>query len=176
MWEISLSLQIEAFIWSVFLGAVFCLAFDLLNKFGEEFISSKALVFVLDILFFVTIGFVDFCFFLAFCNGEIRGYVFVGEIIGFYFCRKTLARIYIPVLLIAFGGVKRLCRGVCSRLFAPIHSFFEKIGKKALKISQKTLFFIKKGLKKPKRLVYTKEKCPKVNKREDEKSGFQDKG
>ena len=165
MWEISLSLQIEAFVWSIFLGALFCISFDLLNEFGEEFLSSKALVFILDILFFVTLGFVDFCFFLAFCNGEIRGYVFIGEIIGFYLCKKTLAKVYIPLLLIAFGGVKKLWSGACNRIFIPIYSFFEKLGRKAIKISQKSAFFIKKGLKKPKRLVYTKEKCPEANKK-----------
>ena len=164
MWEISLTLQIQAFLWSVCFGAVFCFAFDLLNLTEQQLSFPKAIVFIADILFFAALGFFDFCLFLAFCNGEIRGYIFVGEIIGFYLCKKTVARVYMPIFLVIFGMIKKLFKAINRRVFEPIALFFAKMSEKSLQISQKTLFFIKKCLKYPKRLVYTKEKCPKEKK------------
>ena len=168
MWEISLSLQIEAFLWSLFFGAVFCFAFDILNTLGIVLKLPKAAVFVLDILFFTALGFFDFCLLLAFCNGEIRGFIFVGEIIGFYLCKKTVARIYMPLLLLFFKALQKIYKWLNKWVFNPISDFFSKTAQKCLLISQKTLLFVKKLLKYPKRLVYTKEKCPKANNRKDE--------
>ena len=160
MWEISLSWQIQVFLCSVFLGVIFCFAFDFLSITETKLRISKTAIYLTDILFFTALGFINFCFFLAGCNGEIRGYVFIGELIGFFLCKKTLAVIYVPLFLLLFRAVRKY-------IIRPVSFVFQKIHIKAFKIGRKTLFFIKKGLKKPKWLVYTKEKCPK-KKRKDE--------
>lgn len=164
MWEISLSLQIEAFLWSLFFGAVFCIAFDFLCLLDTELSFGKVTVFILDILFFVLLGFLNFCFFLVFCNGEIRGYVFVGEVIGFFLCKKLLSFFYMAVFYLLFRIVKTIFRAIKKYVLAPPMKILEKISRKCLKIGQKAALFIKKCLKYPKRLVYTKEKCPKEKK------------
>ena len=164
MWEISLSLQIEAFLWSLFFGAVFCIAFDLLCLIDTELSFGKITVAVLDILFFALLGFFDFCFFLVFCNGEIRGYVFVGEIIGFFLCKKLLKFFYMAVFYLFFKAAKIFFRAIKQYVLEPPMKILEKISQKCFKIGQKAVFFIKKCLKNPKRLVYTKEKCPKEQK------------
>ena len=160
MWEISLSLQIEAFLWSMFFGAVFCIAFDLLCLIDAELSFGKITVCVLDILFFVLLGFFDFCFFLVFCNGEIRGYVFIGEIIGSFLCKKLLSFFYMAVFYLLFKVLKAVFRAIKKYILEPPMKILEKISQKCLKIGQKAALFIKKCLKNPKRLVYTKEKCP----------------
>lgn len=165
MWEISLSVQIQAFLWSVVLGAAFCFSFDILNFIEESLKASKIVFCIFDILFFAVVGIINFCFFLAYSCGEVRGYVFFGEVLGFYICKKTAAGIYKPILLILYGVLKRIYRAVIKYIAEPMSAFFANIGIKCRKIGQKTLFFIKKVLKKPKRLVYTKEKCPKRAKR-----------
>lgn len=161
MWEINLSLQIEAFLWSLLFGAAFCVVFDFVSLVYSELSFGKITVFVFDILLFAAFGVFDFFLFLAFCNGEIRGYVFVGEIIGFFLCKKLVSGLYTAVFYLIFKAARTVLSGVKKYILLPLLEFFEKISQKCLKIGQKTVFFIKKCLKKPKRLVYTKEKCPK---------------
>ena len=62
------------------MGAIYCFAFDFLNLTEEFFKASKIVFYISDVLFFVIVGFLNFCFFLAFTNGEVRGFVFFGEI------------------------------------------------------------------------------------------------
>ncbi len=101
------------------------MVFDILNLFINRL--SKKTIFVFDIIFFTLVGFFDFCLFLVFCNGEIRGFIFAGEILGFLLCRITLSKAYIPVALIILRFIKGAFLGgktTCLRIF-------NKISKKA---------------------------------------------
>lgn len=105
MWEIDLSWQIQGFLCSMLCGICICTVFDILNIFVSRL--SKKGIFVFDIVFFVFVAFFDFCLFLVFCNGEIRGFIFAGEILGFLLCKLTLARAYIPVVFLIIKLIKR---------------------------------------------------------------------
>lgn len=145
MWEINLNGQIKTFLLSLVIGVAFCILFDILNIIEEKLYFSKAAVFVTDILLFTGFAFFEFCFFLATENGEIRAFVFVGEIIGFYLCKKTLAVIYVPLILLIIKVTKLMFYRLYCLLIRPFLKFFSKISKKILKIVQKRPKFIKKA-------------------------------
>ena len=137
MWEISLNEQAITFLLSLILGAVYCLVFDFTRGMRIFGINSRIAVFFTDIIYFLLVAFVNFCFFLTRESGQIRGYVFVGEIIGFFLFRLTLSKII--MIIISF------LHRVYTRIKTAINRAKAKV---FLKIKEKTSNFAKK-VKKP---------------------------
>ena len=137
MWEISLNEQAITFLLSLILGAVYCLVFDFTRGMRIFGLNSRIAVFFTDIIYFLLVAFVNFCFFLTRESGQIRGYVFVGEIIGFFLFRLTLSKII--MIIISF------LHRVYTRIKAAINRAKAKV---FLKIKEKTSNFAKK-VKKP---------------------------
>ena len=167
MWEIDIAGQIFAFVYSILSGVVFCLIFDITRFIRKRFAPSNTAVFIMDIAYFTVLGFAEFCFFLATTNGEIRGFVFIGNIIGFAFCRFLLSGVFLRIVGFIYRIVEFVAGAFNRFIFAPITVVFKKFYYCIIKLCKKSLFFMKKGLKKPKRLVYTKEKCPQDKERKD---------
>lgn len=137
MWEINLSDQATTFLLSIFLGVCFCLLFDFTRGMRVFGINSKVAVFFTDVIYFLLVSFVNFCFFLTRESGQIRGYVFVGEIIGFFLFRLTLSKII--MIIISF----------LHRVYTRINTAIKRTKAKVfLKIKEKTSNFAKK-VKKP---------------------------
>ena len=145
MWEIDLNSQIQTFLLSLIIGMGFCVVFDIFNIFEDKMSFSKSALFMADIVLFVSFAIFNFCFLLVTENGEIRAYVFIGEIIGFLLCKKTLALVYIPIILVIIKMLKSLFCYVCRLFIRPLMTLFGKIGKKIIKIGQKRIKFIKKS-------------------------------
>ncbi len=167
MWEIDLSGQIYTFLLSLLLGVAFCLVYDTVRTIELKFRMSPTAVFFTDVLYFAVIAIFDFCFFLVRTNGEIRGFVLAGQLVGFLACKKTLSRFYSVVLLMMCKSVRWVKKWFCRLIFHPIYGFFEKIGGFVVNFSKKTSKFFKKRLKNHNGLVYTKEKCPQSSKRKE---------
>lgn len=122
---------------------------------------GKVIVFLQDVLFFLVAAPVTFLFSLAMTDGQVRGYVLVGLLGGFFAYRYTLGRVFLKtftrltritqrwwvsacrVFMIPFGWggrqIRRLTRIPCEKC--------KKVAKKAKK-------FFKKGLQPISRLVY----------------------
>lgn len=142
MWEITLSGQILATLWSVPVGAALCLLYDTLRVLRRKFRTGLMVAMVSDILFFVLAAFVIFCIFLIFCAGQIRFYVFLGALIGFLLCRFTISRIFtkvfawlITLLCRLFARIGRLLRfitRILRKFFGKIAYFAKNIAKKVL--------------------------------------------
>lgn len=145
MWEIDIAGQIFAFVYSILGGVIFCLIFDVTRFITKQFAPSNTTVFIIDIAYFIVLGFAEFCFFLATTNGEIRGFVFVGNIIGFAFCRFLLSGIFLRLLEFIYG-IFDLVVGYFNRfVFAPIKVVFKKFSHFIIKMCKKSLFLSKKA-------------------------------
>ena len=110
MWEINLSGQITTFLFSILLGAFFCILFDFTRSLRIFGLNSEAVVFITDIIFFLIITFFNFCFLLTRESGQIRGYVFAGEAIGFFVFRLIFSKwilVCIRFLHIVFLAINR---------------------------------------------------------------------
>lgn len=169
MWEIDLNDQIVTFLLGLLMGGIFCLLFDLTRTARLFFKCSTAAVFFLDLFYFILIAFIDFCFLLVRCNGEIRGYVLFSELSGFSAVRFTLSKLLLTMLTLLLGFLSRVKRRVdriLSAIFGRLEAVFNKIGHFFVKITKKLINCLKKGLKKQKTLVYTRR-----NKRRTVKDG-----
>ena len=134
MWEISNYNQLISFLLSICLGAIFCMAYDVLRAFRRVFSNSFLAVTIQDILIWVLYAFTTFIFLISQTNGEVRGYVLFGEGIGFCIFRISISKLWLLLLqyfFLGISGVLRSVRGLLARIYASL--------------GQKTLIF-KKGL------------------------------
>ena len=137
MWEINLNDQAETFLLSLVLGVIFCLCFDFTRGLRVFGLNSKIAVFFTDIIYFLVISFVNFCFFLTRESGQVRGYVFVGEIIGFFLFRLTLSKFIMTLISIINKGYKRAKNTLNKIKIAVYLKFKEKIAKNIKKLLKK---------------------------------------
>ncbi len=143
MWEIKNNQQIVSFAASCLFGLFYCLFYDVFRSCRRVKRYSTAAVFFQDITFFLIIAVTTFLLLLAFCNGELRGYMFFGILLGGVVCNFTVSRIFIPALTFIlkrfawlFGKIKWLVRWllahfcrIVKRVWQKIEKFLKKTGK-----------------------------------------------
>jgi len=103
MWEISLNHQVTTVLLSIFMGVVFCIIYDTFKAARLVFGLNSIGVFISDIIFFIIAAPIEFCFLLARCNGEIRGFVLAVQAVGFIICKYTFSKIYLRLLKLLFS-------------------------------------------------------------------------
>ena len=143
MWEISLADQIKSALQSLPLGIAPALVFFTVESFHTAFKSTKIRVFISDILFFIVAAFITFCFLLISSNGEIRGYILIGEGIGFFIFKALFSKYYIKFLSALIALVNSFFEG----LAGAVRGLFEKIAERVQKSLEKLKNNRKKGLK-----------------------------
>ena len=84
---ISLAGQTTAFLYSCALGAALCVIYDVFRAIRMFFLLGRVLVAFLDILYFFLAAVFTFAFFMAVSQGEVRGYLYFGELIGWLLFR-----------------------------------------------------------------------------------------
>ena len=144
MWEISLADQIISAIQSLPLGIALAILFFTFESFNIASKATKIRIFVSDIVFFIIAAFITFCFLLISSNGEIRGYILVGEGIGFLLFKAFFSKYYIKLLVAIITFIK----GIFEGLVSAADRFFEKIAEWLRKSFKKVKNNKKKGLKK----------------------------
>ena len=108
MWEISASLQISSFLYSIVLGIIFALVYEIFRVIRKLKKHSTISVFVQDILYFAVISVVTFLFFLSRTNGEIRLFIIIGISLGYLFYFLLVSRyvnsVFNLILKLIFNG------------------------------------------------------------------------
>ena len=107
MWEISLSWQVISFLYALAVGAFLALFYDIFRSIRKGKKCNAVAVFFQDVFFWVVATFITFLLLIARCNGEIRGYVLIGEVIGFLLYHFTLSRFIHPVFVFIVSAVQK---------------------------------------------------------------------
>lgn len=152
MWEINNTAQAISFFYSLLLGMIFCISYDLIRVWRAVFRLSDIVIFFQDIIYFIAISFVTFIFMIPLTNGEIRGYIIVGIFLGFIICFLTVSRFVFKILKFIFLKIK----GCFNYLFKFLYINFVKADSFVTENFKKLKNSCKKGLKKVKRMLYTK--------------------
>lgn len=129
MWEITLSSQVEATLWSVPVGAALCLIYDFIRITRREFKTGIVFALISDILFFAFAAFITFCIFLIFCSGQIRFYVFWGLLSGFLIFRFTFSRFVIAIFTSIISLISWFVRPIIASLERMVKLFVKKLRK-----------------------------------------------
>ena len=154
MWEISAYNQTISFVLSLCLGALFCVLYDVVRAIRKVCLNSFWAVFFTDILIWLLYAFVTFIFLVARTNGEIRGYILVGELGGFILFRISISRLLFSAVCFVFikaVAVKRMISGCIRRFYIKI----DDLGFKIWQGLSKFLKSVKKLLKNTFKLLYT---------------------
>lgn len=158
MWEISVGGQVSACVYSVVLGALLCVFYDIIRATRKAGANSHIAVFAGDILFWLISALSVFIFLIAVTNGEIRGYVLLSCMLGFIIYRLTLGRLTFLVMcwfLSLFVRVWRKLSGILANICCAINDGAERFFVKIIKGLSQVFRYIKKLLKNTYSMLYT---------------------
>lgn len=91
--EITLSSQIAVFFGTLALGAVLSLFYDVFRVFDVLLVYNFKRVFLADVSYLILCAIATFTYMLIKSMGEIRGYILIGELIGWIACRASIGRL-----------------------------------------------------------------------------------
>lgn len=154
MWEINNQQQIISFLLSVCLGVLCCIIYDIIKASRNVCFNSLLAITLSDILLWIFYAFTTFLFLIARTNGEIRGYVLIGEMIGFFLCRVSISKLVYSIFKFIFQNLYTLLQKINTSVVI-FYTKFERILLKAFKLFIKILKSIKKLLKNTVGLLYT---------------------
>ena len=144
MYSFEQSEQLKLFLLSLGAGFILGIIYDVFRTVRLTISKNKALIFVFDILYFITFALATFIFFLATNKGEFRAYMITGEIIGWFFY-------YVSFGLAAkrfTDEFVRIFHKLCTFIFKVIFAPFRLIFKSFLKMKEIFLLFSQKLTKK----------------------------
>lgn len=150
MWEISNSLQTQDFLRSIVLGVILCVIYCFFAALRKAGLNSTISVFFEDLIFLLIASPICFLFLLATTNGEVRMYVLIGALVGFFLFKFTLFKLFLFLFSKFFIY---FYKGYCwiislfLRILGCFYGCFSKIFSKTLKNFKKPLNTLKKGLK-----------------------------
>lgn len=102
--------QTELFLMSVLLGGVFGAVYDVFRALRVIFPALRRTIptAVCDVIFFIICGFGIYVFSLLFARGEIRGYYWIGALLGGIIYLMTAGTVVIGVIRAVFGAIYSL--------------------------------------------------------------------
>ncbi len=130
--ELTFIMQSTAFIYSLLLGVALGLLYSPFKILRMFFCFGKTAVFVSDIIYMLLASLAVFIFSIAFLQGYVRVYLYLGCFTGFLTYRLTIGMLF-------------------SKIYGPIFSFIRKISHK---IQIKIKKFTKKLLKIGDKILY----------------------
>ncbi len=161
MWEINNGLQLLSLVRAIAFGFLLSAFYDVFKAFRLSRKQTTAAVALQDIIFFTISAILCFCFLLAVTNGEIRGYILLAMLIGFFIFRLTVSKFWLFAVRKLFWFLFYILRAF-RRVFYKCVNYFYVFFCKILKIMdiflQKVKIACKKDLKKLKCLLYNKRK------------------
>ncbi len=123
--ELNFYQQSIAFLWSIPLGVAVGILYGVIKFIRTAFDFRKTATIIADVIFMIISTTVIYLFSIAYIQGFVRIYVFIGCSIGFLLYRLTLgrliAKIYTPII------------NFISKIIDNISTKFKKIAKKLLK-------------------------------------------
>ena len=137
MWEISNSLQAINFLYSIVLGIILALVYDFIRALRKIKAYSAIAVFFQDVIYFILAVPIVFCFLLATTNGELRGFVFFGIMLGFIISLLSVSRLNLKFLVKVFMFLKKnneRMRVLSSKIYLFFYKKIREIKKKTKKI------------------------------------------
>lgn len=154
LYSLSLAQQTKSFLLSLGMGFLLGIIYDLVRIIRISISKSKTGVILSDLFFCAIACMCTFLFCLTVNEGEIRLYLVLGEIAGFFTYYFSLGVIIFSYSEKIIGFIKRLIRSVLRIILSPfkwvfkkLKSFFKKIinkkHKNSKKLKNKSKFLLK---------------------------------
>ncbi len=134
---IDLNIQVIIFLWSLVLGSILGLLYDIFKSVRFAFKSNKKHLFIQDIIYCLLCGFLTFLFSLAINRGNLRFYIIMGEFLGFFIYQTSVSKIFMKVTITIIIIIKKVLHKIYKIIFSPIISIVKKIIKSVFKSNKK---------------------------------------
>lgn len=146
---LSSSMQVRIFLYAIGFGFFLGGVYDVFRLFRLLFQKSGGAYRVADVLFALTAGFFVFLFALTQLNGQIRGYVLLGILLGFLLYAYTFGAFFARRTERIAAVVRRFFGAVFRKVSAPILRYIKKckgfFAKNVQKAQKKAKFSVKKS-------------------------------
>lgn len=119
----SLSEQTVYFLASIAFGAALSVLYGLIRVFRIAYENKIFVTVIGDILFFFAAGVLTALFSLPFNKGEVRGFIFLGESLGFLLVHFTLGAVFGK----ASAAVIMTLRKIARKIFKIVKKVFKKL-------------------------------------------------
>ncbi len=130
--EYDFLMQSNAFLFSIIMGCVFWVLYEIFKSFRLVFNIKGLFLFILDIIYMLICTIAVFFYSLAFLNGSVRFFIPLGIILAFFTLYFSVGKIFDKLLVKLIVYIKKI--------FNKILNLFKKIMKKLLKILYKVLY------------------------------------
>lgn len=162
--------QMIIFLYSLILGGVFGVVFDLFRIFRAFIPHKNFFVAIEDIAFMIFWGVSVVVFSIEVAGGEIRFFCLAGTILGFSLYILTLGQIVISIARGVSGAVKAVFRWIyrtfvlkIARVFVLLYQMLKPVFVNIYLIFMKPLINIKNRLKNRRRMVYNNSMKPVIS-------------
>lgn len=125
--------QVEIFGYSCLCGVMLGILYDIFRLIRLMSSKSKWNIFVGDIIYFALSGFCTFLFILAVNYGEIRFYIFAGEVIGWSLYHITFGELVYKFSSIIIEFLSKIYLKFTKFFYSPIINTSKKIKVKLFK-------------------------------------------
>lgn len=138
MWEINSYSQYLCFLYSVLIGGIIGVIYDFFKI--DRILFKRSILFIIfeDILFWVISAFIFYSFSIVFSNGQVRGYLLIGCLCGFFTYKLTVSRLII-MMIFPLKKLSVVIKKFYSRLLDNINSNIISIFKNIKAFSTKSL-------------------------------------
>ena len=132
----------EIYIFSLFIltGMIIGILFDIFRIFRKNFKTIDSITYIQDFLFWILTGIILLYSIFAFNNGELRGYIFVGIILGIFLYMLILSKPFVRISSKIISLMKKI-------LSVPINFLNKYVIKPLSNLLSRLLNWIKKIIK-----------------------------
>ncbi len=158
MWEINIGNQTLSFLLSMCLGCLMCVLYDIIRAVRKVCLNSFWAVLFTDVFLWVFYAVITFIFLMSRTNGEIRGYILLGELLGFVAFRISLSRLIFPIMsfaIIKTSAISKKVRNMINNIYVRIEALIFEIWQQVCKKIKMAVKTAKKLLKNGHKLLYT---------------------
>lgn len=120
MYISDIALQTRVFLYSIGLGMLLGLVYDVFRIIRLIIGNKRNAVFFQDFIFFVLSTFFAFLFFLVINNGRLRFFEYLAMVLGFFSYYFTVGSVLINLSSVVIPSIKSAFRAVARVISAPI--------------------------------------------------------
>lgn len=140
----TMALQTRIFLLSIGLGFSLGILYDFFYITRLTITKSKYAIYIQDILYLLSCSFVTFLFILALSSGIVRGYIIIGEFLGWIIYYFSTGFFVVSFAAKTIDKIKSFTQKIFLLIFKPFKWIFTKIFKRYKKI----YMFINKKIRK----------------------------
>ncbi|EEG31243.1 putative spore cortex biosynthesis protein YabQ [[Clostridium] methylpentosum DSM 5476] len=144
------------FLWAVLLGAALGVCYDVFRILRIAIPSGRILVFFEDLLFFLIVAAATFEFYQLTTDGIVRGYVLIGELLGFALYYFTIGALVFRAATAIIHLIQRIIGWLVKVFLWPFRKLFAPLIRKLVRQMKKPAARLKKLCKKRKNSLQKK--------------------